>query len=280
MEYFSSEETKSIIIPVLQQIISLPRPAIIGLQGGQGTGKTTLAKYLREQLQNKGFKVEVFSLDDFYKSAAERKQLAKRYPDNPYYQIPRGLPGTHRIKYLLSVLKKIKQGKPTEIPVFDKSLHGAYGEIAENRKIGKLDFVIMEGWCLGIPPVSVKQLVQICTKNKIPLKNIDPTLEHSATILTQIRSYQQLWKYLNFFIMLKPDSPDLHQRWRWQQERELKKKTGKGMSKKEIQRFVGLFLPFTYVGYEKIKPQVKIRINKRHEFYKIGFGKFRETVFV
>ena len=121
---FSEQELKKVILPLARKITNLYKKGettIIGIQGGQGTGKTTLVNFLKEHLISVGYKVESFSIDDFYFSYKKRKQLAKKNKNNPFYQIPRGMPGTHKIRELKGVLTKSKQGKSFQIPIFDKS---------------------------------------------------------------------------------------------------------------------------------------------------------------
>ncbi len=273
---FTAEEEKKIIFPIVEKLNEIHRKettTIIGIQGGQGTGKTTVAQFLEKRLKKKGFKVQSFSLDDFYKSYDERQKLQKKFPANHFYRIPRGIPGTHRVKFLLETLKKAKTGKDFEIPVFDKSLYHGKGDVLpKTRKIwGRHDFIILEGWCVGIPSVSSNKFLEICKKNNINIKKIDPKLQDYMVVLDFVKEYQPLWKQLDYQIMLKADSPEVHKRWRLLQEQKLKAKKGQGMTKKEVHAFVEPFLPFTYVCYDLIKADVKVLIDKKHNFYRINF---------
>ena len=69
---------------------------IVGLAGGQGTGKTTISSIIKMILE-KYFKFNVFkiSIDDFYKTRKERLKLSKNI--HPLL-MTRGVPGTHDIK--------------------------------------------------------------------------------------------------------------------------------------------------------------------------------------
>ncbi|MDO8655811.1 MAG: hypothetical protein Q7K45_01105 [Nanoarchaeota archaeon] len=265
--FYSPSDQQKYINPLLNRIIGKYRKnktTIIGIQGGQGTGKTTLTKFLQEQLQEKRYSTESFSIDDFYTSYQERQQLTRKYPHNPFYQISRGMPGTHRVKELVKTLKNIKAGKHFIVPFFDKSLQNAQGDIASERIITKkIDFLLFEGWCVGLPVVTKKELQHICKKNNIFLS------KGYEVVLRFLKSYPPIWKYINYMIMLKPLSSDLHQKWRLQQEKELQQKTGRGMSKEEIGRFVDIYLPLTYAGYEKIKADAVLKINEKHRFARL-----------
>lgn len=267
--FYSSSDQKKYTNPLLESIIGKykkNKTAIIGIQGGQGTGKTTLAKFLQQQLRKTEYTAESFSIDDFYMSYKGRRKLAQHYPRNPHYQIPRGMPGTHRVKELLHTLQCIKAGKPFTIPSFDKSLHHGAGDLVGERKVDeRVDFVLFEGWCVGLPVVAQKELKQICTKNIITL--------HAGyeEVLPLIQQYQPLWKYMDYLIMLRPERSALHLKWRRQQEQDLQQKEGSSMNSKQIEHFVDIFLPFTYVCYEKMKADAVLTINEKHMFATLNF---------
>ena len=94
---------------------------IIGIAGGQGTGKTTITSILTLILK-KFFKLNVFkiSIDDFYKTRRERKKLSKN--KHPLLMI-RGVPGTHDYRIINEFFKKVKNKKFSNLrlPRFDKS---------------------------------------------------------------------------------------------------------------------------------------------------------------
>lgn len=70
------------------------KPFIIGLNGVQGAGKTTLVKALASKLRgDEGLQTLVCSIDDFYLRREDQEALAKAHPDNKLLQV-RGEPGT------------------------------------------------------------------------------------------------------------------------------------------------------------------------------------------
>ena len=118
-----------------------------------------------------------------------------------------------------------------------------------------------------MPYLSSEEFIKFCKKKRIALKKIDPELNEHKIVLKEVKSYQKLWKYLNYLVMLKPDSIKSHHEWRKQQEVQLRRKTKRGMTEEEINHFVEVFLPFTYLCYETVKPDFKILINKNHKNY-------------
>ncbi len=72
-------------IPLAQKLADqqqkLARPLIQGFLGGQGTGKTTLGLVLSILLKHLGKTFLSISLDDLYKTYADRQKLRERRPD-------------------------------------------------------------------------------------------------------------------------------------------------------------------------------------------------------
>jgi len=274
---YSEREIESCLDPLFSLLLERSRPGktvIVGIQGGQGTGKTTLAAYLSGRLAEIGCSVVSFSLDDYYAGFEERKRLAGRHPGNPFYRLPRGLPGTHRTEELHAALAALKAGRDVNLPVFDKSARGGEGDISRDKKKvrGRQDLVLFEGWCLGLPEASPEELEKIIRRYRLPAALEPPAREDYLAVLSRARPYRELRVLLDLLVSLQPDSPDRHEEWRLAQERELAARAGARLPEDRIREMVRLFLPFTYLAYEKLVPDLRIQIDCRHRFRRLIAG--------
>jgi D-glycerate 3-kinase len=273
---YSTAELADCLEPLADRLRALAVPGrtlVIAIQGGQGTGKTTLGHWLNHQLAAAGLSTVGFSLDDFYRSAAERGEIAAAHAGNPYYQLPRGMPGTHRTEALLDALQKLRRGDDMDLPRFDKSLLAGRGDIASEVLAvrGRQHLVLFEGWCAGIPPATAAEVIALSRRiaasdPALPSPPLDP--EHLSAVLAHVPAYQPAWALIDYWIVLRPDSPALHLVWREQQEAELRARTGQGLSPAEVQDLVRHFLPFTYLCYERIRADLCIGIDDRHRYYR------------
>ena len=86
---------------IAKDYLKKKKTKVIGLTGGQGTGKSTISNILKIILKE-AYKLEtvIFSIDDFYKTLNERKKMSKKISK---LFITRGVPGTHDTKMLFNV---------------------------------------------------------------------------------------------------------------------------------------------------------------------------------
>ncbi len=112
---------ENIYYPLASRLIESQQqdPLLISINGAQGTGKSTLTQFLKVILEALAEKpAAAFSIDDFYLTRSQRRQLAKKV--HPLFST-RGVPGTHDIDLLKSVLNDLAVGNCTQIPVFNKA---------------------------------------------------------------------------------------------------------------------------------------------------------------
>ena len=90
------------------------------------------------------FTVAEISLDDFYKTQAERQQLAKHI--HPLLST-RGVPGTHDVELMENTFSALLTGKPCTVPRFNKSIIDRESQDKWSQFNNKtpIDIVLFEG---------------------------------------------------------------------------------------------------------------------------------------
>jgi len=123
----------------------------MGVHGPQGCGKSTSCENVKKKLSEQNINCLVFSLDDFYYPHSKMQQQMLKFND-PLYK-HRGLAGTHDIRWLEDLFKRIHDKKNAVLPKFNKTLHNGQGDIDEYIPIYEhYDVVILEGWMIGYKP--------------------------------------------------------------------------------------------------------------------------------
>lgn len=199
-------------VPMAARIAGLSRPALVGLCGPQGSGKSTGAAALGLLLEAQGLRVAILSIDDFYLTRAERFALAERV--HPLLAT-RGPPGTHDLALMTGTIDRLLAGKSLTLPSFDKA---ADDRGPERRFAGPADIVLLEGWCVGAIPQPLAALADPVN----PLeRGHDPGGVWRAYVNDALASYQPLFERIDFLIQLLPPDFDTIVSWRAEQEAKL-----------------------------------------------------------
>jgi D-glycerate 3-kinase len=226
----------------------------IGINGCQGSGKSTLtdfiAGYLTEKYQ---LNVIVMSLDDFYYPSEKRNQLAEVI--HPL-MATRGVPGTHDIVALNRTLTQLKEKKiGFSIPKFNKATDEPFPKEQWTLVEKTADIILLEGWCWGVKPQTAAQL-------KAPINELesqhDNTGEWRNYVNQQLKdAYQPLYENMDFWLALQAPSFDSVYKWRLEQEHKLKNKNigllnSKVMSLEEVLNFSQYFQRLSVQGCSTI----------------------------
>jgi D-glycerate 3-kinase len=211
------------------------RPLVQGILGGQGTGKTTLGFVLTVILKHLGYQTLSFSLDDLYKTYAERLHLRKQDPR----LIWRGPPGTHDVDLGLHTLDQLRSpvaGSPISIPRFDKSLHNGAGDRTHPDYAADIDIVLFEGWFVGAKPID-----PIAFETAPEPITTDADRAFAGDTNTRLHAYLPLWQRLDGLTVLYPVDYRFSKQWRRQAEQEMRAAGKPGMTDIEIDAFVNYF---------------------------------------
>ena len=280
-EKFKNKEKmiKSFLIPICFWIFKNKpknKTFIIGLAGGQGTGKTTISSLIRLILSTY-FKLNVFkvSIDDFYKTRKERLKLSKsKHP----LLLSRGVPGTHDVNMINKLFRNVKNSKFKSmlIPKFDKSIDDRCNKKLWYKMKKKPDVLILEGWCVGAKPENNKTLNMPINKLE---KNLDDKMKWRLHVNNQLKNkYAKLFNQMNSLLYLKARNFNILKQWRIKQEKKLqiknkRKKNNKIMNNMEVLKFMMTYQRITQNMF-KITPKyssIIIDLNDRHQIKRVKF---------
>ncbi len=242
----------------------------IGINGAQGTGKSTLADFIHLALESgANWRVAVLSIDDFYLTRAERKKLAERIHS---LLETRGVPGTHDMQMLAACIHELtKPGSETSLalPRFDKSRDDRADPDTWPLVRGPVDLIILEGWCVGSTPQADVDLLE--SINLLECEE-DALGEWRHYVNDQIKgSYTDLFDTLDALIFLQAPNFDAVYRWRLEQEKKLAAVTLKPatgiMNSKQIARFIQHYERLTRVNLATLPhaADVILELNENHD---------------
>lgn len=216
---------RGIYLPLIELILSQKQtaPLFVCINGAQGTGKSTLTTFLKHIIEaQQNYRVAALSLDDFYHTLQSRQLLAKRI--HPLL-ITRGVPGTHDLKLMVTVIGNLLQGLPSNAPRFNKAIDDRYSESEWLSFDQPVDFVLFEGWCNNSPPQTSEELIK-------PINVLEEHEDQEGIWRTYsndmlIEYHRLIFDYTDVSIMLKaPDFEHVYT-WRRLQEQKLRNNTPK-----------------------------------------------------
>ncbi len=242
---------------------------LLGVNGAQGTGKSTLADFLRIAAESMfDWNVAVLSIDDFYCTKAERLRLAR---DVHPLLVTRGVPGTHDTDMLSRYLEQLRQLDKNEciaLPRFDKATDDRADESQWPVVTGPIDLVILEGWCVGTkaqPDVDLGRPVNALEREE------DADGAWRRYVNDQLRSnYEPIFAQLDSLIFIGAPSFDAILQWRVEQEEKLADAaplSSSGlMNREEIVRFIQFYERLTRANLATltIRADIVIKLDDTH----------------
>ncbi len=190
---------------------------LIGVQGSQGSGKSTCSAFLKLIFEHEfGLPSVVMSIDDFYLTKAERSQLAKTH--HPLFAT-RGVPGTHDVALLKTVFESAKQGSGFSVPAFDKSIDDRAEPDEWQAVTTQPSVLILEGWCVGVGPQAEEQL----NVHRNELERLEDSDRRWRRAVNQSLSneYADVFAHLDLLVALQAPSFDCVYGWRLLQEEKM-----------------------------------------------------------
>lgn len=245
------------------------RPLVAGLNGAQGSGKSTLSRLLQDILEREfGLRSAGFSLDDLYLTRRERRRLARTV--HPLLET-RGVPGTHDVGLGLRTIRALKEAGEEDvvpIPSFDKGRDDRSPDADWTRWRAVPDLILFEGWCVGAAPEPESALVE--PLNELERRE-DPDGSWRRWVNRQLAGgYAELFAGLDLLIMLQVPAMESVFRWRRQQERQLAEQKGRDLSRvmddEALRRFIMHYERLTRHMLEEMpaRADVVLRLNGEH----------------
>jgi len=253
----------------LPQMRNGKRQLLLGVNGAQGTGKSTLADFLGLATASMfDWNVAVLSIDDFYYTLADRKTLAEEV--HPLLRT-RGVPGTHDADMLAGYLERLRQledGERITLPRFDKSIDDRADESRWPVVKGPVDLVILEGWCVGTVAQSDSELQR-------PVNALERDEDADGVwrryVNDQLRAkYEPIFSKLDALIFIGAPNFDAILRWRLEQEEKLAASAPSGssgvMNKQQIVRFIQFYERLTRANLAALpeKADFVLRLDDSH----------------
>ncbi len=236
------EQVNDWLLPLSQWLAQRRRhhktALLVGLNGAQGTGKSTVALFLQALLEQQGLVCCTLSLDDFYLGRKARTALAQ---DIHPLLATRGVPGTHDLQQLNTVLDALLAGDSILLPRFNKADDDVVAQEDWPMHSGAVDVIVLEGWCVGCP--AQRDAVLLDPVNALEADE-DAEGRWRGYVNKQLRGdYADLFARLNVLLMLQAPSMQAVLQWRRLQEQKLTiKASGQAlMDASAIRRFVQHF---------------------------------------
>jgi D-glycerate 3-kinase len=261
---------------------------IVGINGAQGSGKSTLCVLL-ETILNEGFGLRATSLsiDDLYCTRAERRVSGERI--HPLLAT-RGVPGTHDVSLGMEILKRLsnkESGHNIAIPVFDKAADDRAPEEEWRKATPPFDLILFEGWCVGARPQDESLLAS-------PVNTLEANEDCDGTWRSYVNKrlksdYAELFDQLDLLIMLQVPDLECVFKWRSLQERKLALQQGETLathilSQAELERFIMHYERLTSHMLSEMPEysDIVLRLNSDHRIdgIRINSGYLKEQVSV
>ena len=190
------------------------KPLIVGINGAQGSGKSTLCKFLEALLIEHNQRAVTLSLDDLYLTHAERQQLAR--DEHPLFAT-RGVPGTHDVALGHRLLDELVARHPVALPRFDKS---ADDRAPESTPVEHpVEVILFEGWCVGAVPQPAAALLH--PANRLEAEDDAEGVWRREVNRRLATDYAELFGRIDMLVMLKVDGFEAVRANRLLQERKL-----------------------------------------------------------
>jgi len=249
-DYFQMVEEHMLPLAAWLALRKQDKPLVVGINGAQGCGKSTMAEVLAMVLKHiYGFNVATLSLDDLYLTHDQRLKLAQEV--HPLLQT-RGVPGTHDVQLGLDTLQQLITGQgEVLLPSFDKRLDDRKPQEQWLATQDPVDIVLFEGWCVATPAQAKEDLF-------LPINALESLEDQDGVWRDFVNhaladQYQILFDMIDALIFLKTPSFDVVKQWRGKQEQQtFDAQPERGMNPSQLNRFIQHYQRLTMVSLKEL----------------------------
>lgn len=154
------------------------------------------------------------------------------------------------------------EGRPTSIPVYDKSAYNGHGDRADESLWHSVNqpgqpqtkAIILEGWSVGFRALSP---ADVETKWKAPSRTLQShKLEHLQFVNEHLKGYDTLTDLFDAFIHIDAEDTQFVYSWRSEQEEHLRRDKGDpnaGMTPEQVVKFVDGYFPAYELYTDKVR---------------------------
>ena len=186
--------------------------------------------------------------------------------ENNPWNVSRGFPGTHSVNLMYEKLLNWKIKGELNVPVFDKSLRNGLGDRSHWRS-DKPDLLILEGWFLGIEPLSLDSYGQSINSEKLS--------SHENSYRTKIQDnlieYLDVWSLIDNIWHLKPLNFEYMNLWKSNQEKEMLLERGSALRDENLSNFLRMLnVSIPHKSFDNINSYALLLIDQERNLVKAG----------
>lgn len=246
---------------------------LVGINGSQGSGKTTLDAFLKVLLQEYGCYAVGVSIDDFYLTKAAREDRAQEL--HPLFAT-RGVPGTHDLPLALATIDALRcasEDHPVKVPRFNKALDDREPEGNWTLVSQTVDVIILEGWCVASPTCDEHEL-------QSPINELEANEDKDGLWRRSVNEFllhyhRELFSQIDYLVFLQVPGFEQVYEWRALQEKKLAESWHRStqdsegcaiMNESQLKRFIQHYERISRKTFASLAPKADavLEIDKNH----------------
>ena len=239
---------------------------MVGINGAQGSGKSTVARLVADALERfHDLRPALLSLDNFYLGRPPRYRLESEV--HPLC-VTRGVPGTHDVPLMVQTFNALDCAGArtrTPLPAFDKLSDDRLAREVWPGFEGRPDVILFEGWCVGLQAEDVPDWAGPI--NALESEE-DPEGEWFQWSLATLRDdYRAIWRRIELLVSIEMPDFEAVIESRLKQEQGLpESEEHPRMDREAITRFVQHYERFTRALWAAMPERADMLFRRDRDF--------------